>query len=119
MRSNAQRKKGPRHQRAVVIFLLLLVAAGLMMMWTWTADTFFVLLSGVPILCVVMVCLYGNHQGTFEVIGGPLDGAHVPSALAGPDTEDLVLRTQDGERAHYRVMDHQSLLYRGPVGGRE
>lgn len=114
MSSNAHHKRtAPQRARAVVILFLLLAAAALMMMWTWTADTLFVVLSGVPVVSVVVVCLYGHHQSAFVAVGGPLDGARVPSSVAGPDTENLVLRTLDGGRANYAVVDSHSLVYRG------
>lgn len=106
-------RRAPQRARAVVILFLLLTVAGLMMMWTWTADTLFVVLSGVPVVSVLVVCLYGRHQSAFVAIGGPLDGARVPSSVAGPDTENLVLRTRDGGRASYAVVDSHNLVYRG------
>ncbi|MGW5877602.1 hypothetical protein ACWFMI_13770 [Nocardiopsis terrae] len=116
--SVSDHRTGPdsRNGRAAAVFSLLLSVAGLMMLWTWTGGTVFAIIAGVLAAIVVTLCLNGRHQGAFEVIGGPMDGARLPPDTVGRDTEVLVLSTPDGGGARYAVTGLRSLVYRGQTG---
>ncbi|WP_040702309.1 hypothetical protein [Nocardiopsis ganjiahuensis] len=99
--------------RTGVIFSLLLSTAALLMVWTWTGGAVFLMASGAPVVAVLLIFLGGHHQGAFEVVGGPLDGARLPPEAVGPSTKDLVLRTPGGGGARYAVASSRSLVYKG------
>ncbi|MEC3893653.1 hypothetical protein ACFW4K_18850 [Nocardiopsis alba] len=101
---------------AVVVFALLLSMAGLTMLWTWTGNVLFVVAGAIQLLVVVLLCAKDRFQGTFEVIGGPWDGARIPLDRVNPSTDVLVIRSPDGAGARYAVTGLRNLVYRGQTG---
>ena len=107
------RRETSRRARAVAVCVLLLCMVALKMIWTWTGETMFLLASAAPVLAIALLFLRVREHATFEVIGGPWDGARVPADTVDPDTDVLVLHTRGGGGARYAVADHHSLLYQG------
>ncbi|MBR8745415.1 hypothetical protein [Nocardiopsis sp. MG754419] len=102
--------------RAGVVFALLLSTATLLMVWTWTGGVLFAVVSVVPILAVLLFCLWGGDRAPYEAIGGPWDGARVPARTVGTDRDVVVLRAPGGGDARYAVVGARDLVYRGPGG---
>lgn len=102
-----------RKGRAVTVCVLLLCMVALKMIWTWTGETMFLLASAIPVLAIGLLFLWSREHTTFEVIGGPWDGARVPADTVAPETNVLVLYTHGGGGARYAVAGHHSLLYQG------